>query len=45
MNDRPEFHFEVSTAEIEAAISRGDYEWLCEHVFTPALVQPPQEEQ
>ncbi len=39
MNDVPEFHFDVTTAEIEDAISRGDYPWLCEHVFTPALVQ------
>jgi hypothetical protein len=39
MIDQPEFHFDVSTTEIEAGISRGDYPWLCEHVFTPALVQ------
>ena len=39
MSDEPEFHFEVTGPEIEAAIRRGDYEWLCTHVFTPALVQ------
>jgi hypothetical protein len=39
MTHDPEFHFEVTTAEIEAAIARGDYPWLCEHVFGPALVQ------
>jgi hypothetical protein len=39
MTDDPEFHFEVTGAEIEAAVRRGDYEWLCEHVFNPALVQ------
>ncbi len=39
MNDDPEFHFEVSTAEIEAALKRKDYQWLVENVFTPALVQ------
>ena len=37
MSDEPEFRFDVSTAEIEAAIKRGDYEWLVENVFTPAL--------
>src|SRR5262249_3698420 len=35
----PEFTFAVSTAEIEAAIKRGDYGWLIEHVFNPALLQ------
>jgi hypothetical protein len=39
MNDQPEFHFEVTTAEIEATIKRGDYGWLVENVFNPALVQ------
>ena len=39
MTDEPEFHFEVSTAEIEAALKRKDYGWLVEHVFNPALVQ------
>jgi len=39
MNDDPEFHFEVSTAEIEAALKRKDYQWLVENVFNPALVQ------
>ncbi len=39
MNDRPEFTFDVSTADIETAVGRGDYAWLCEHVFTPALAQ------
>jgi hypothetical protein len=39
MNDEPEFHFEVTGAEIRAAIDRGDYPWLCEHVFGPALAQ------
>ena len=39
MNDDPEFHFEVTGAEIEAAVSRGDYAWLVENVFNPALVQ------
>ena len=39
MNDQPEFTFDVSTAEIEAAIARKDYAWLVEHVFNPALVQ------
>ena len=37
MSNGPEFHFDVSTAEIEAAIGRGG--WLCEHVFTTALAQ------
>ncbi len=39
MTDEPEFHFEVTGAEIRAAIDRGDYPWLCEHVFGPALAQ------
>ena len=39
MNDQPEFTFDVSTAEIEAAIARKDYAWLVTHVFNPALVQ------
>jgi glycine/D-amino acid oxidase-like deaminating enzyme len=39
MSDEPEFHFEVSYADIAAAIDRKDYGWLCEHVFTPALAQ------
>jgi hypothetical protein len=39
MTDQPDFHFEVSTAEIEAALKRKDYGWLCEHVFNPALAQ------
>ena len=39
MNDPPEFHFEVTGPEIEAAVKRGDYEWLCTHVFIPATVQ------
>jgi hypothetical protein len=39
MNDEPEFHFDVSYAQISAAIDRKDYGWLCEHVFTLALVQ------
>jgi hypothetical protein len=39
MSDQPGFHFDVSTAEIEAAIDRKDYGWLCENVFTPTLAQ------
>ena len=40
MTDEPiDFKFEVTGPEIEAAVKRGDYEWLCTHVFTPALVQ------
>jgi hypothetical protein len=40
MTDQPpEFHFEVTGPEIEAAVARGDYAWLCEHVFIPATVQ------
>ncbi len=39
MSDQPEFHFEVTSEEIAAAIDRGGYPWLCEHVFTPALAQ------
>jgi hypothetical protein len=39
MTDEPEFHFEVTGPEIEAAVARGDYEWLCTHVFIPATVQ------
>jgi hypothetical protein len=39
MTDEPEFHFEVSGPEIEAAVKRGDYAWLVENVFNPALVQ------
>jgi hypothetical protein len=39
MNDDPDFHFDVTGAEIEAAVRRGDYEWLCEHVFIPATAQ------
>ncbi len=40
MTDQPpEFHFEVTGAEIRAAIERHDYEWLVTHVFNPALVQ------
>jgi hypothetical protein len=39
MTDDPEFHFDVSTAEIEAALKRHDYAWLVENVFNPALVQ------
>jgi hypothetical protein len=39
MTDEPEFHFDVSGPEIEAAVARGDYEWLCTHVFIPATVQ------
>jgi hypothetical protein len=39
MTDEPTFRFEVSTADIEAALKRKDYGWLCEHVFNPALAQ------
>jgi hypothetical protein len=39
MTDQPEFHFEVTTAEIEAALERHDYGWLVENVFNPALAQ------
>jgi len=39
MTDRPEFDLKVTGAEIEAAIARKDYAWLCEYVFNPALVQ------
>jgi hypothetical protein len=39
VNDQPDFHFEVTGAEIRAAIDRGDYPWFCEHVFGPALAQ------
>jgi hypothetical protein len=39
MTDEPEFHFEVSSADIADAINRGDYEWLCANFFTPALAQ------
>jgi hypothetical protein len=39
MSDQREFHFEVTSEEIGAAIDRGDYEWLCTHVFAPALAQ------
>jgi hypothetical protein len=39
MSDEPNFHFDVTGAEIEAAVARGDYAWLCEHVFIPATVQ------
>ena len=39
MNDDPDLYFDVSTAEIEAAVARGDYAWLCANVFGPALVQ------
>ena len=38
MSDKP-FHFEVTGAEITAAVARGDYPWLCKHVFIPAAVQ------
>jgi len=39
MSDDPDFTFDVTGAEIEAAIKRGDYGWLCENVFNPALAQ------
>jgi hypothetical protein len=39
MTDEPGFHFEASTAEIEAALKRKDSQWLCEHVVNPALAQ------
>jgi hypothetical protein len=39
MTDDPNFKFDVTGAEIEAALARGDYEWLCKHVFNPALAQ------
>ena len=39
MSDEPEFHFEVSYADIAAALERHDYEWLVTHLFTPALMQ------
>ncbi len=39
MSDQPEFHFEVTSEETAAALERHDYEWLCDNVFTPALVQ------
>jgi hypothetical protein len=40
MSDQPpEFYFEVTSEEIGAAIDRGDYGWLCDNVFTPALAQ------
>ena len=39
MTDEPEFHFEVTGAEIRAALERHDYEWLVENVFNPALAQ------
>jgi hypothetical protein len=39
MNDEPEFHFEVSYADIAAALERHDYGWSCDHVFGPALAQ------
>jgi hypothetical protein len=40
MSDQPEFDLKVTGPEIEAAIKRGDYEWLVENVFTPALGRP-----
>jgi hypothetical protein len=39
MTNDPDFHFEVTSEEIMAALDRKDYGWLCEHVFTPGLVQ------
>jgi hypothetical protein len=39
MSDQPEFTFEVTSEEIRAALARGDYPWLCEQVFIPALAQ------
>jgi hypothetical protein len=33
------------TADIKAALARGDYPWLCEHVFIPALAQFLREEE
>jgi hypothetical protein len=39
VSEHPDFHFEVSYAEIQAAIARKDYGWLVEHVFNPALAQ------
>ncbi len=39
MSDQPEFHFEVTGAEIRAALERHDYEWLVANVFNVALVQ------
>ena len=41
MTDEPDFdfHFDVTTAEIQAALDRNDYGWLVENVFNPALVQ------
>jgi hypothetical protein len=39
VSDELEFHFEVTGAEIRAALERHDYEWLVTHVFNPALVQ------
>jgi hypothetical protein len=39
MSDQPEFHFEVTGAEIAAALERHDYGWLVDNVFTPALAQ------
>ncbi len=41
MSDQPEFHFEVTSEEIGAAIDRGDYEWLCAHVFGPGAGAVP----
>jgi hypothetical protein len=38
MNDEPKTYLKVSAAEIRAAIDRGDYEWMCQHVFIPTVV-------
>jgi hypothetical protein len=37
MTDEPNFHFDVTS--VMAALDRGDYGWLVENVFNPALVQ------
>jgi hypothetical protein len=39
MSDQPEFHFEVTSEEIKAALARDDYAWLVENVFLPGLAQ------
>ena len=39
MSDEPEFDLKVTGADVAAALERGDYAWLVDNVFSPALAQ------
>ncbi|HMA70435.1 MAG TPA: hypothetical protein VKP67_02925 [Xanthobacteraceae bacterium] len=38
MTEEPKSSIKVNAAEIQAAMDRDDYAWLCEHVFIPTVV-------